>query len=74
MGQLELRRRLTTQGLQVSKIKRKPLDIQLPTIGTGVSLKDMVVFSRTFSTMIDAGLPVVQCLDMLGSQSENPVS
>ncbi len=68
----ELRQRLTTQGLQVSKIKRKPLDIQLPTIGTGVSLKDMVVFSRTFSTMIDAGLPVVQCLDMLGSQSENP--
>lgn len=67
-----LRTLLSTQGLQVSTVKRKPLNIQLPTIGTGVNLKDLVVFSRTFSTMIDAGLPVVQCLDMLGSQSENP--
>ena len=68
----ELRQRLSVQGLQVSKIKRKGIELNLPTIGTGVSLKDMVVFSRTFSTMIDAGLPVVQCLDMLGGQAENP--
>lgn len=66
-----VRDRLTAQGLSVTKIKRKPLEINLPSLGSGVSLKDMVVFARTFSTMIDAGLPIVQCLDMLASQSEN---
>ncbi len=40
--------------------------------GGGVGLKDLVVFSRQFSTMIDAGLPLVQCLDILGSQMPNP--
>lgn len=66
-----VRDRLTAQGLSVTKIKRKPLEINLPSLGSGVSLKDMVVFARTFSTMIDAGLPIVQCLDMLATQSEN---
>lgn len=41
-------------------------------IGGGVKNKDIVVFSRQFATMIDAGLPLVQCLDLLGSQNENP--
>jgi len=41
-------------------------------IGSGVSTKDLVVFSRQFSTMIDAGLPLVQCLEILGSQMANP--
>ncbi len=40
--------------------------------GSGVSAKELVVFSRQFATMIDAGLPLVQCLDILGSQAENP--
>ena len=40
-------------------------------IGTGVKQKDLVIFARQFATMIDAGLPLVQCLDILGSQSEN---
>jgi type IV pilus assembly protein PilC len=44
----------------------------MPNIGTGVGLKDMVVFTRTFSTMIDAGLPIVSGLDMLSNQAENP--
>ncbi len=39
--------------------------------GTGVGAKDLVIFSRQFSTMIDAGLPLVQCLDILGNQSDN---
>lgn len=38
----------------------------------GVSTKDLVVFSRQFSTMIDAGLPLVQCLEILGTQMANP--
>jgi len=36
-----------------------------------ITEKDIVVFTRTFSTMIDAGLPLVQCLDILGKQSDN---
>ncbi len=64
--------KLEQQGLVITKIRRKPLELNLPSLGSGVSLKDMVVFTRTFSTMIDAGLPIVQCLDMLGSQAENP--
>lgn len=63
--------RLIAQGLTVTKVKKKPTEFVLPTIGSGVGLKDMVVFTRTFSTMIDAGLPIVQCLDMLANQSDN---
>lgn len=66
-----VRDRLSRQGLTVTKLKRKPTELKLPSFGTGVSLKDLVVFTRTFSTMIDAGLPIVQCLDMLSAQSEN---
>ena len=36
-----------------------------------ITEKDIVVFTRTFSTMIDAGLPLVQCLKILGDQTEN---
>lgn len=64
--------RLRAQGLTITKVKRKPLEVRLPNIGTGVGLKDMVVFTRTFSTMIDAGLPIVSGLDMLSNQAENP--
>jgi len=63
--------RLETQGLTITRVRRKPLEFHMPHIGSGVSLKDMVVFSRTFSTMIDAGLPIVQSMDMLAAQSEN---
>ena len=42
------------------------------TFGTGVTDKDLVIFARQFATMIDAGLPLVQCLDVLGSQMDNP--
>lgn len=63
--------RLRSQGLNVTKLKRKPIELHMPTIGTGVSLRDKVVFTRTFSTMIDAGLPIVQSIDMLATQSES---
>jgi type IV pilus assembly protein PilC len=66
-----VRDRLTAQNLVVGSVKKKPREFKMPTIGSGVSLKDLVVFTRTFSTMIDAGLPIVQCLDMLSSQAEN---
>src|ERR1700689_790827 len=40
-------------------------------IGSGVSTKDLVTFTRLFATMIDAGLPIVQCLDILQGQTDN---
>lgn len=46
--------------------------LQLPGAGGGkVATKDLVVFTRQFATMIDSGLPLVQCLDILASQQEN---
>src|SRR5690606_667820 len=39
--------------------------------GSGVSTKDLVTFTRLFATMIDAGLPLVQCLEILGGQQSN---
>lgn len=45
---------------------------KLPSFGGGkVETKDLVVFTRQFATMIDSGLPLVQCLDILSSQQEN---
>lgn len=43
------------------------------TIGGGVTDKDLVVFTRQFGTMINAGLPLIQCLDILATQSENKI-
>jgi type IV pilus assembly protein PilC len=62
--------RLAAQQIQTSKIKKKPTEIHIK-IGTGVSTKEVVVFTRQFATMIDAGLPLVQCLEILGSQQQN---
>lgn len=70
-NELAVRDRLSAQGLVINSVKKKPVEIKLPTLGSGVSLKDLVVFTRTFSTMVDAGLPIVQCLDMLSAQAEN---
>src|SRR5262245_31542317 len=42
-------------------------------LGSGISDKDIVVFTRQFGTMINAGLPLVQCLEILSTQSENKV-
>ena len=64
--------RLRSLGLNPEKVKKKPLEInfKLPGIG-GVGGKDLLVFTRQFATMIDAGLPLVQCLDILGTQMDN---
>jgi len=45
--------------------------IKIPGFGESVKTKDVVIFTRQLGTMIDAGLPIVQCLDILGSQTEN---
>ena len=69
--------RLRTQRIQPNpariKEKGKGLDYQisLPSIGSPVAQRDIVVFTRQFATMIDAGLPIVQCLQILGAQSDS---
>jgi type IV pilus assembly protein PilC len=62
--------RLRAQQLTPTKVKKKARVFSL-TIGTGVSSKDLVTFTRLFATMIDAGLPIVQCLDILQGQTDN---
>jgi type IV pilus assembly protein PilC len=49
------------------------MEINLPSLGAPVKPKDVVVFTRQLATMIDAGLPIVQCLHILAAQSENKV-
>jgi type IV pilus assembly protein PilC len=50
--------------------KRKDLKLALPMIGAAVSTRDLAIFTRQFATMINAGLPLVQCLDILSKQTE----
>jgi type IV pilus assembly protein PilC len=53
--------------------KGKGLDreINIPFLGEGVGTQDVVIFTRQLATMIDAGLPIVQCLEILAQQTEN---
>jgi type IV pilus assembly protein PilC len=55
----------------VSSVKEKGKEIALPKLGGSVPAKDLAIFVRQFSVMIDAGLPLVQCLEILGGQQEN---
>jgi len=52
-------------------MSEKGKEFNLPTFGGGISAKELAVFTRQFSVMIDAGLPLVQCLEILASQQEN---
>ena len=61
--------RLRAQQLQPTRVRRRRTLAALQ-IGTGVGPKDLVTFTRLFSTMIDAGLPIVQCLDILQGQTK----
>jgi type IV pilus assembly protein PilC len=64
--------KLRAQQLTPVKVRKKGLlDINLQG-GGSITEKDLVIFVRQFSTMIDAGLPLVQCLDILSSQNDNP--
>lgn len=61
---------LKRQRITPLSIKKKPKDL-FGGKGPKPQIKDTVVFVRQFSVMIDAGLPLVQCLDILGNQTEN---
>jgi type IV pilus assembly protein PilC len=65
----QLRRERITPGA----IREKGKEFVMPTFGTGsVKTKDIAIFFRQFSVMIDAGLPLVQCLEILAANQENP--
>jgi type IV pilus assembly protein PilC len=63
--------RLRSQQVIATAVRTKPRDITIPGLAAKVSDKDIVVFTRQFATMIDAGLPLVQCLEILASQQDN---
>jgi type IV pilus assembly protein PilC len=65
--------RLRAMALVNLKVKKKPFSFQfkMPSLGSGIGQKDLVIFTRQFATMIDAGLPLVQCLEILAGQLDN---
>ena len=69
----EVENRLQQMGLTPTNIKKKPkeVNVDLPFLNK-VDVKTKVVFTRQLATMIDAGLPLVQCLEILGTQEPNP--
>jgi type IV pilus assembly protein PilC len=77
-GQMEaaddaaVRARLKQLGIEASSVRRVVgLDLSIPGLGSGIRTKDLLVFTRQFSVMIDAGLPLVQALDIIATQSDN---
>jgi type IV pilus assembly protein PilC len=57
----------------ITSIRKKPKEIALGFLKkTSVGVKDLCVFTRQFATMINAGLPLVQCLDVMGRQMDKP--
>ena len=65
---------LRAQMLHPITVKKKPKNVSeyLPFLKPRIRTRDLVIFTRQFATMIDAGLPLVQCLQILGDQQEKP--
>jgi type IV pilus assembly protein PilC len=68
-----LRQILRREQVTLTSVKEKGREIGIPKIGgkKKVKAKDLSIFTRQFSVMIDAGLPLVQCLDILAQQQQN---
>jgi type IV pilus assembly protein PilC len=68
-----VRSNLARAKITPTKIKQKPKDLfeNVAFLQPAIKTKDVILFARQFSTMIDAGLPIIQCLDILHSQQEN---
>jgi len=64
--------RLRGDGMTIGRVKKEPMQIVIQ-FGSGVSPKDLQIFTRQLATMIDAGLPLVQCLDILANQTPNKI-
>src|SRR6266481_489372 len=59
------------QQITATKMTEKGKEFNIPQFGGSVKSKELAIFTRQFSVMIDAGLPLVQCLEILASQQEN---
>lgn len=70
----ELRALLRREQIVLTQATEKGREISIPKIGRRkkVKAKELAIFTRQFSVMIDAGLPLVQCIDILGEQQQNP--
>ncbi len=69
-----LRQLLRREQVILTSVKEKGREVAVPKIGGGrkrVKSKELAIFTRQFSVMIDAGLPLVQCLEILAQQQEN---
>ncbi|MBK7399144.1 MAG: type II secretion system F family protein [Myxococcales bacterium] len=71
-NEVTVQNRLRQQQLNPIKVKKKAKEFNI-VIGSGVDNKELVQFTRQFATMIDAGLPLVQCLDILANQTPNKI-
>ncbi len=67
----EARVQLRRQQIIVEQLKEKGREITLPFFRRGVNIKELAIFTRQFSIMIDAGLPLLQCLEVLATQTDN---
>jgi type IV pilus assembly protein PilC len=70
----QVKQSLQRRKITPTKVKQKPKDLfeNVKFLQPKVKDSEVIIFSRQFSTMIDAGLPLLQCLDILQSQQENP--
>src|SRR6202048_2826922 len=62
---------LRRQQITTKKMSEKGKEFNMPQFGGSVNAKELAIFTRQFSVMIDAGLPLVQCLEILAGQQEN---
>src|ERR1700723_3466845 len=69
----DLQNLLRRQQITPTKMSEKGKEFNMPTFGGGVKAKELAIFTRQFSVMIDAGLPLVQCLEILAGQQENKI-
>ncbi len=67
----ELASLLKRQQITATKMTEKGKEFNMPQFGGSVKAKELAIFTRQFSVMIDAGLPLVQCLEILAGQQEN---
>lgn len=73
VDEITVRSLLRRQGFKSIEVKKKPKDLMeyFPFMQGKIKEKSVVVFCRIFSTMINAGLPLIQCLDLLSQQEQN---
>ncbi len=67
----ELASKLRNKKVVLTDATAKSMEIKLPVMGKKITVKDLAIFSRLFSTMVNAGLPIDQCLDILREQVAN---